>query len=53
MPVPSTVTTCIRFGYSTINVRALTLASLNLSVPCAASHAASTIEKPTSDLPAR
>jgi len=33
-------------------VRALTLASLNLSVPCAASYAASAIENPTSDLPA-
>ena len=31
MPVPSTVTTCIRFGYSTISVRTLTFASLNLS----------------------
>ena len=39
MPVPSMVTTCIRFGYSTISVRTLTLLSLNLSTPCAASHA--------------
>ena len=52
MPVPSTVTICMRFGYSTISVRALTFASLNLSMPCAASHAASTIENATSDLPA-
>ena len=51
MPLPSIVTTCIRFGYSTISVLRGTLLPLNLSRPCAASLAASTIAKPTSDLP--
>ena len=33
MPVPSMVTTCMRFGYMIMSVRSGTLAPLNLSSP--------------------
>ena len=46
-PRPSMLTTCMRFGYSTISVFSGTLLPLNLSSPRAASCAASVIEKPT------
>ena len=51
MPVPSTVTTCMRFGYSTRRVRRSTFLPANLPSPTCASFAASAIEKPTYGLP--
>ena len=45
MPRPSTVTTCMRFGYRTISVRSGTLLPLNLSSPRNASWLASAIVK--------
>jgi len=42
-PVPSMLTTCMRFGYITIRVRTGTGLPLNLSWPFSASRPASTI----------
>ena len=46
MPLPSTLTTCMRLGYKTIRVRKGTLLPLNFSTPWYASCAASVMVKP-------
>ena len=49
MPVPSTVTTCMRFGYATISERIGTWPPENLPCPLKPSHAASAIDSAMSD----
>ena len=51
MPLPSIVTTCIRFGYRIISVFSGTLAPLNLSSPRSASWLASVMAKAMYGLP--
>ncbi len=50
-PVPSTVTTCMWFGYITTRAWIGSLPLVNLSVPLIASHDASTWTKARSALP--